>query len=166
MQQETPTIPHLWLLLSNAVTAILAVITTLTTIRFKQKREPAEVRKIDAEARNIHISAEVAQHGIAIETWREIQSVIDKAEVRREAWLLKEEQLRGQIVFWRNKAEESDGQLADAQETIWKLESESKGYESQIKRMNLTLQNHHLNYDDSQDKKIGPLPDVEETDGL
>jgi hypothetical protein len=128
MQSEIPVIPHFWILLSNLVTAILAVFTTLKTIQFKQKREPAEVRKIDAETTNIY-------HGITLETHREIQAVIEKAEVRREAWLLKEDQMRTQIVFWRNKSEEIDGRLADAQEAIWKLESQARLDKLQIDKL-------------------------------
>lgn len=56
MQGETSTSPHVWLLLSNAVTAILAVVTTLTTIRFKQKREPVEIAKTRAETHHLTVA--------------------------------------------------------------------------------------------------------------
>lgn len=139
MLQETPVIPHVWLLLSNAVTAILAVFTTLKTIQFKQKREPAEVRKIDAETTNIY-------HGITLETHREIQAVIEKAEVRREAWLLKEEQLRTQILFWRNKAEELDGELIDSRQANELLNIRLKHHEGQEKKLKSLLDYHTISY--------------------
>lgn len=141
MQQESSTIPHVWLLLSNAVTAVLAVVTTLTTLRFKQKREPVELRKMDAETHGLKVAADISPVGITLETLREIQSVIDKAEVRREAWLLKEEQLRTQITFWRNKAEEIDGALIDLRE------------EHELLNIRLT---HHQN----QEKKLKGLLDL------
>lgn len=139
MQPETPTIPHVWLLLSNVVTALLAVFTTLKTIQFKQKREPAEVRKIDAETTNIF-------HGITLETHREIQSVIEKAEARREAWLLKEEQLRGQIRFWRNKAEEFDGQIIDLRYELAQLETRYNMKKGDLEKAMGLLKVNHLSY--------------------
>lgn len=146
MQQETSTTPHIWLLLSNVVTAILAVITTLTTLRFKQKREPVELRKLDAEVHGLRVATEISPVGITLETLREIQSVIEKAEVRREAWLLKEEQLRGQIMFWRNKAEELDGDVIGLQEQNDQHETRARLHEHQIKKLKALLDYHSISY--------------------
>lgn len=146
MQQETSTSPHILLLLSNVVTGILAVITTLTALRFKQKREPTELRKLDAETLGIKIATEIS-------VWREMQSVIDKAEVRREAWLLKEEQLRTQVGFWRNRAEELDGDLIELREAFELLQKENASYENQLRTMELTLRAKRKNYDNTQDAK-------------
>jgi len=153
MQQEAATSPHVILLLSNAVTAALAVITTLTTLRFKQKREPTELRRIDAETMGLKVAAEISPVGITLETLREIQSVIDKAEVRREAWLLKEEELRTQIGFWRNKAEEMDGDLIELREAFELLQKENDNYEQQLRKMEWTLRSEGKNYDNTQDFK-------------
>ena len=139
MQTETSVTPHVWLLLSNLITAILAVFTTLKTIQFKQKREPAEVRKIDAETTSIY-------HGITLETHREIQAVIEKAEVRREAWLLKEDQMRTQVVFWRNKAEELDGELIDSREANELLKIRLTHHEKQEEKLLHLLKYHHISY--------------------
>lgn len=137
--QESSTTPHVWLLLSNVVTAILAVVTTLKTLQFKQKREPAEVRKIDAETTNIY-------HGITLETHREIQLIIEKAEARREAWQLKEDQMRSQILFWRNKAEELDGQLIDSREANGLLNIRLNHHEKQEKKLKSLLDYHAISY--------------------
>ena len=146
MQTETPTIPHLWLLLSNAVTAILAVVTTLTTIRFKQKREPIELRKIDAETQGLKVAAEISPVGITLETLREIQVVIQKAEDRREEWLQREEEMRTQIVFWRNKSEELDGELSDCRQAKELLEIRLKHHEGQEKKLKSLLDYHNISY--------------------
>ena len=146
MQQEASTNPHVLLLFSNAVTAILAVVTTLTTIRFKQKREPVELRKMDAETHGLKVAADISPVGITLETLREIQSVIDKAEVRREAWLLKEEQLRGQIVFWRSKAEELDGDVIELREQNDQHETRARLHEHQIKKLKALLDYHTISY--------------------
>lgn len=146
MQQETSTSPHVLLLLSNAVTGILAVITTLTALRFRQKREPVELRKIDVETYGLKIATDISM-------WRELQSVIDKAEVRREAWLLKEEQLRTQVGFWRNKSEELDGDLIQLRDAFELLQRENSSYENQLRTMELTLKTKGKNYDNTQDTK-------------
>lgn len=153
MQPETSTSPHVLLLLSNAVTGILAVITTLTALRFKQKREPVELRRLDAETHGMKVAADISPVGITLETLREIQSVIDKAEVRREAWLLKEEQLRTQIGFWRQKSEELDGDLIELREAFGLLQKENANYENQLRTMELTLKTNGKNYDNTQDAK-------------
>ena len=149
MQQETSASPHVLLLLSNAVTAILTVVTTLTTLRLKQKREPAEVGKINAETHGLRVAAEISPVGITLETLREIQSVIDKAEVRREAWLLKEEQLRTQIGFWRNKAEELDGQLIDSREANGLLNVRLTHHENQERRLKALLDLKGISYSEA-----------------
>lgn len=144
MQQETSTIPHGWVLLSNALTAILTVVGTLTALWFKRKREPAEIRRIDAEANSIKVTTEISPVGITLETLREIQSVIQKAEQRREDWLLKEEQMRTQIVFWRNKAEELDGQLADSRSANEPLITQAKLNNYQLKKQMAFIESKDL----------------------
>ena len=146
MQQETTPIPHVWLLLSNIVTAIVAVAGTLSTLWFKKKREPAEVRKLDAEARSIHIATDISPVGITLETLREIQLVIDKAEKRREEWQLKEDQMRGQIIHWRTKAEELDGQLIDSREANGLLDVRLRHHEKQEEKLIGLLKYHNISY--------------------
>jgi hypothetical protein len=146
MQQETTPIPHAWLLLSNVITAVLAVAGTLSTLWFKKKREPAEIRKIDAEARSIHIATEISPVGITLETLREIQSVIRKAEERRQEWEAKEDQMRGQILFWRNKAEELDGELIDSREANGLLDIRLKHHEKQEEKLIGLLKYHNISY--------------------
>ena len=123
----------------------------------RRNREPAEVAKIQAETRQIHTSSDISLGGITLETFREIQQIIQKAEDRRAEWHAREEEMRSQILFWRNKAEELDGQLADAQETVWKIEAENTAYEEQIKKMSATLTLKDTNYDNTKHLPIGPL---------
>ena len=146
MQQETTSTPHVWLLLSNVITAVLAVAGTLSTLWFKKKREPAEIRKIDAEARSIHIATEITPVGITLETLREIQTVIRKAEERRQEWEAKEDQMRGQILFWRNKAEELDGELIDSREANGLLDIRLKHHEKQEEKLIGLLKYHNISY--------------------
>lgn len=153
MQQETPTIPHFWLLLSNVVTAILAVVTTIKTLQFKQKREPTELRKIDAETHSLKIATEISPVGITLETLREIQVVIQKAEDRREEWLLREEQMRTQIVFWRNKAEELDGELIDSRNANGLLQARYKNKSDSLEKALGLLRFHKISFGELDEPK-------------
>lgn len=158
MQPDASSIPHGWLQLAYlALATILSSAGTLIVDRLvKRHREPHEIEKLRAETKSIHVTAENAQVGVGLEILREIQVVTEKAEQRREEWYKREEQMRSQIVFWRNRAEELDGQLADSQEAIWKMESEVTAYEKQIKRMQRTMADKGINYDNSQDIPVGP----------
>lgn len=153
MQPETSTSPHVWLLLSNAVTAILAVITTLTTLRFKQKREPVELAKTRAETHHLTVAADISPVGITLETLREIQLVIQKAEDRREEWLLREEQMRTQIVFWRNKAEELDGELIDSRDANGLLQSRYNNKKDSLDKAMGLLKIHKISYGELDEPK-------------
>ena len=153
MQPDTFSIPHGWLLLSNAITAILAVVTTLTTIRFKQKREPHEIDKLRAETKSIHITAENAQVGVGLEVLREMQIVAQKAEQRREEWLRREDQMRSQIVFWRNKAEEFDGQIIDLRYEIAQLETRYNMKKGDLEKALGLLHTKHLSFSEADHLK-------------
>lgn len=114
MQPDASSIPHsllqvLWLVLASSLGWLGGWVT-------RRKREPVELEKLRAETRTIHITAENSQVGVGLETLREIQSVIEKAERRREEWQAREDELRSQIRFWRCKAEELDGQLIDSRD--------------------------------------------------
>lgn len=146
MQQDSSTVPHVWLLVSNAITAFVTFVTTLTALWFKRKREPAEVRKIDAETRSIHTTSDVTFGGLTLETFREIQQVIQKAEDRRAEWHLREEQMRNQILHWRGKAEELDGELIDMREQNAQHETRARLHEHQIKKLKALLSYHNISY--------------------
>lgn len=153
MQQDSSTAPHVWLLVSNAITAFITFAGTLTALWFKRKREPAEVRKIDAETRNIHTTSDVAFGGLTLETFREIQTVIQKAEDRRAEWHAKEEQLRGQIVHWRCKAEELDGELIETRESHAQLSNRYTLKDYHLKRAMRILAEHSISFSEGDEPK-------------
>jgi hypothetical protein len=111
-----------------------------------RKKEHAETRKLDAETRQIHTSSDIAPLGITLETFREIQAVIQKAEQRREEWHTREEQMRVQIVFWRNKAEELDGKLIDEQNEHAQTKTRLKLKTDDLERAMGILKGHHLSF--------------------
>lgn len=111
-----------------------------------RRKEQAETRKLDAETRQIHTSSDISPLGITLETFREIQAVIQKAETRREEWHLREEQMRTQILFWRNKAEELDGELIDSRQANGLLDSRLTHQNNQNKRLKGLLDEHEISY--------------------
>lgn len=111
-----------------------------------RRKEQAETRKLEAETRQIHTSSDIAPLGITLETFREIQAVIQKAEARREEWQLKEDQMRTQILFWRNKAEELDGELIDSRQANGLLDSRLTHQNNQNKRLKGLLDEHEISY--------------------
>lgn len=131
--QETSSIPHgLFQILSLVLASSLGWVGGWLT---RRRREPVEIAKLSAETKQIHITADNSQTSINLELLREIRNVTEKAEVRREAWLLREEQLRNQVSFWRNKSEELDGELIDSREANQLLEIRLKHHENQEKKM-------------------------------
>lgn len=155
MQPDSSPIPHTlaqWFGL-----ALATLLAALGGWLARRKREPHEIDKLRAETKSIHVTAETTEINLGRELMREMQTIIDKAETRREEWHLKEEQMRGMIVFWRNKAEEFDGKLADAQEAIWKMQSEMENYENQLVQMRATLTIKDTNYDNTKHLAVEPL---------
>lgn len=155
MQPDISSIPQslsqvLWLVLASSLGWIGGWLT-------RRKVQPHEIEKLRAETKSIHVTAETAEINLGRELMREMQAVVDKAETRREQWHLKEEQMRNQIVFWRGKSEELDGKVADAQEIIWRMQSELENYENQLKRMSATLTIEDKNYDNTKHVPIEPL---------
>lgn len=109
-------------------------------------KDRAEVGKLQAEARSIHTSSDISLGGITLETFREIQTVIQKAEDRRTEWHQKEEQLRGQITHWRCKAEELDGKLIEVREENAQHETRATLHEYQIRKLKALLSYHNISF--------------------
>lgn len=148
MQPDASSIPHnlvqvLWLVLASSLGWTGAEVRSWLA---RRKREPVELDKMRAETRQIHTSADIAPLGITLETFREIQSVIQKAEDRRAEWHAKEEQMRGQVVHWRCKAEELDGQCIELREQNAQHETRARLHEHQIKKLKALLSYHGISY--------------------
>lgn len=151
MLQDSPNYPHTlaqWLYV--ALAALLASGGTLLGLWSKRKHGPAEVRKIDAETRSILVRDDIALGDSVSRLIKEVAQAAVDAEERRGAWLRREEELRTQIRFWRNKAEELDGQCIDLREDNDKLKGEVTLYDEEIKTMRATLTLKNTNYDNTK----------------
>lgn len=144
MQPDASPIPHT---LAQWFGLVLATLLAAFGGWFaRRKREPHEIDKLRAETKSIHITAENAQVGVGLEALREMQTLIEKAESRREEWHLKEEQMRSQIIFWRNKAEELDGELIDSRQANGLLQARLKNKADSLDRAMGLLKAHRISY--------------------
>lgn len=128
MQPETPTVPHVWLLLSNALTAFLTVLTTLTAVWFRRKREPVEIAKLHAETRQIQVNTDV--------------SLIQAATVA----IAKAERLQDERDHWERKATDLMLDLEDARNSNSEKEIRLRLHEYQTKRLKGLLDIHSISY--------------------
>lgn len=147
LQFESPSYPHTlaqWLYV--VVAAFLASGTTWLGLWTRRKHGPAEVRKIDAEARSITIRDDIALGDSVTRLIKEVAQATVDAEQRRLDWLQREEELRTQIRFWRNKAEELDGQAIELREENDQHETRARLHEHQIKKLKALLNYHSISY--------------------
>lgn len=158
MQPDVPFIPHnlaqvLWLVLASSLGWLGGWIS-------RRKREPHEIDKLRAETKQIHITAENSQTSVGLETLREIQTVIEKAEQRREEWQRREDELRTQIRFWRNKAEELDGQLIDSRDANMQLNARLKVKQNGLDRAAAILHYRSISFEEADLPEIKRLVDI------
>lgn len=132
----------------------------------RRNREPHEVAKLRAETKSIHISAENSQVGVGLETLREIQAVIEKAERRREEWQAREDELRSQIRFWRCKSEELDGELIDSrdansvlQSKLARAEDDAKAAQMFVEQINMAAKLKGVNLSEFTPQQLHPPKD-------
>lgn len=136
MQQETPTVPHLWLLLSNALTAFVTVATTLTAVWFKRKREPVEIAKLHAETRQININTDV--------------SLIQAATLA----ITKAERLQDERDHWERKATDLMLDLEDSRSSNSEKEIRLRLHEYQTKQLKGLLDVHRISYSEIDKPRI------------
>lgn len=116
------------------------------TAWLRRKHGPAEVRKIDAETRSIIIRDDIALGDSVSRLIKEVAQAALDAEQRRQEWLLQAEQMHAKILFWRNKAEELDGELINSREANGLLDSRLTHQNNQNKRLKGLLDEHEISY--------------------
>lgn len=144
MLQESPTIPHslaevFWLVLASSLGWVGGWLT-------RRKREPVEIAKLTAETRQITINTDVTLIQAAT-------SAIEKAEQRHTEWALREDQMRTQILFWRNKAEELDGELIDSRDANGLLQTRHELRKLQLDKAMALLKLHRISYAEFDEPK-------------
>jgi len=158
MQPDVPSIPHslaqvFWIVLASSLGWVGGWLT-------RRKREPVEIDKLRAETKQIHVTAENSQTSVGLETLREIQNVISKAEQRREQWLQREEELRTQIRWWRNKSEELDGQLIDSRDANVQLNARLKVKQNGLDKAAALIHYHSIAFSEADMPEIKRLIDI------
>lgn len=137
MQPDTSFIPHSFIqILSLVLASSLGWIGGWLT---RRKREPAEIRRIDAEVRQINVSTDVSLLQAA-------SQAIEKAEALRDSFHQREEQLRNQMLFWREKAEGLDGELIDSRNANGLLHARLKNKTDSLDKAMALLKLHGISY--------------------
>lgn len=115
-----------------------------------RKKPAAEITVTEATAAEITVRAG-STAGDAIMRFmsrlEQAQASIDRLRIERDSW---EEQYDAVFTERARLARENS-----------KLQSEVDAYEKQMKRMQRTMAENNINYDNTQDDVIGPLPDIE-----
>lgn len=161
LQFESPSYPHTlaqWLYV--AVAAFLASGTTWLGLWTRRKHGPAEVRKIDAEVRSITIRDDIALGDSVTRLIKEVAQATVDAEQRRMDWLQREEELRTQIRFWRNKAEELDGRLIDACDSNVQLNARLKVKRAGLEKAAALIHYHSISFSEADLPQVKQLIDV------
>lgn len=149
LQPESPNYPHTlaqWVYILLATFVGGGGLGAWLTAWLRRKHGPAEVRKINAEARSIEIRDELAVGDTVVKLVREVAQATVDAERRRDEWIRREDELRTQVVFWRNKAEELDGELVSEREEKAQHETRARLHEYQIKKLKALLSYHNISY--------------------
>lgn len=114
-----------------------------------RKKPAAEIHVAEATAAEITVRASSTAGDAMIRFMgrlEQAQTSIDRLRVERDSW----EQQYDEVFTDRARLQRENS----------KLQSEADAYEKQIKRMQRTLAENHLNYDNTQDMPVGPLLDT------
>lgn len=149
MQESSSTFPQwaasalygiAWLLSCGTIAKLIVI--------WQNRHKPtAETRLIDAQATEIIVRSEVAASDSKIRVMDRLDTAlanVDRLRAERDGWKAEYDQVfeQKQLLVSQNK----------------RLVDENTGYEQQVKRMHLTLENHDLNYDDTKHRSVAPLP--------
>ena len=137
MQPDISSIPQslaqvLWLVLASSLGWVGGWLT-------RRRREPHEIAKMSAETRQINVNTDV--------------SLIQAATTA----IAKAERLQDERDHWERKATDVMLDLEESRNQNAEKDIRLRLHDAQIKRMELTLRTHNLNYDDTQDKPVTPL---------
>ena len=149
LQTESPNFPHTlaqWLYLLVATFLGGGGLGAWLTAWYRRKHGPAEVRKLDAETRSIIIRDDIALGDSVSRLIKEVAQAAVDAEERRDSWERREEELRTQIRFWRNKAEELDGELIDSRDANALLQARLRNKTDSLDKAMGLLQVHRIPY--------------------
>jgi hypothetical protein len=143
--QESTHVPQWLQLASSIVAGVLSGIgiDRLYNTWLNRKKPAAEINVTDATATEIHVRAGSTAGDAVIRMLARLdvaQETIDRLRAERDAW----QDQYDEVFIQRDSLIHQNRRLAD----------ENKGYAMQVERMHLTLKNHNLNYDDTQDKPV------------
>lgn len=125
-----------------------ATIFKLVEVWLNRKKPAAELQVTEATATEITVRS----HSTAGDALARMMNRLDQAQTTID-------RVRGERDAWEEQYAEVFTEKVKMQRDNDKLKSENEGYEKQIKRMQRTLAEHGLNYDNTQDVPVQPLLD-------
>lgn len=146
--QDGAQVPQ-WLQLTSSILAGIVSgigIDKLYNSWLNRKKPTAELHVTEETATEIRLRSHSTATDIVVKMMNrldEAQITIDRVRGERDAW----EQQYGEVFTDRARIKQENE----------RLRSENEGYEKQIKRMQRTLADNNLNYDNTQDVPIGPV---------
>lgn len=114
-----------------------------------RKKPAAELHVTEETATEIRLRSHSTATDLVVKMMNrldEAQVTIDRVRSERDAW----EGQYGEVFTEKVRIQHENE----------RLRGENESYEKQIKRMQRTLAENNLNYDNTQDKQIGPLPEA------
>lgn len=148
--QEGTQVPQ-WLQLASSILAGIVSgigIDKLYNSWLNRKKPTAELHVTEETATEIRLRSHSTATDIVVKMMNrldEAQITIDRIRSERDAW----EEQYGEVFTDRARIKQENE----------RLRGENESYEKQIKRMQRTLADNNLNYDNTQDIPIGPLDD-------
>ena len=115
-----------------------------------RKKPAAELHVTEETATEIRLRSHSTATDLVVKMMNrldEAQVTIDRVRSERDAW----EGQYGEVFTEKVRIQHENE----------RLRGENESYEKQIKRMQRTLADNNLNYDNTQDKPIGPVPDTD-----
>lgn len=148
--QEGAQVPQ-WLQLTSSILAGIVSgigIDKLYNTWLNRKKPSAELHVTEETATEIRLRSHSTATDIVVKMMNrldEAQITIDRVRAERDSW----EEQYGEVFTDKARLQRENA----------KLLSENEGYEKQIKRMQRTLADNNLNYDNTQDIPLQPPPD-------
>lgn len=146
--QEGAHVPQ-WLQLTSSILAGIVSgigIDKLYNTWLNRKKPAAELHVTEETATEIRLRS----HSTATDLVVKMMNRLDDAQITID-------RVRGERDAWEQQYGEAFTEKVRVQQENQRLRSENEGYEKQIKRMQRTLAENNLNYDNTQDMPVGPI---------
>lgn len=125
----------------------------LVTVWLNRRKPAAEIHLTEANATEVTIRANSNAGEAVIRMMDRLDAAQITIDQIRAEGNRKEEELRTQIRFWRNKAEELDGELVDSRQANGLLQARYKNKKDSLDKAMALLHFHKIKYSELDEPK-------------